>query len=456
MSLRFRLSSLVCAVLLLSLALGSVFAYSNAVRSVRTEMRAALLVGRQTVQIAIERLRDSRNPIADLDELVASFSGNRHLRVRLTGQKPVDAEPFAAPSRLGRVPAWFIRTIDVKPETERIVAVAGGRDYGSIVIETDPYNEMLEVWNEFTDSLIAPAIFCILTVVVIYLFIGRTLRPLKRLAAALEEVGDGRYQTRISGGLPPELARLRDSFNRMAAQLAETDTDNRRLNEQLLSLQEQERGALARDLHDEVSPFLFAVNADAATASRLLAEGRAIEAGEHVESIIDAVTHIQQHVRRMLSRLRPVGLADLGLTAAIENLIAFWRRRHPQIQYRLTVSEECDDLTKVVGTTACRVVQEALSNAVRHADPKIVTIDVDREDIRSLKNVRVVIADDGRGIGKDARIGFGLTGLSERIAALGGSLSFSNRPGAGFAVIAVLPCREELDIVSALAQKVEQ
>ncbi|MGH7063650.1 MAG: histidine kinase, partial [Stellaceae bacterium] len=149
---------------------------------------------------------------------------------------------------------------------------------------------------------------------------------------ALEEVGDGRYRTRISGRLPPELSRLRDSFNRMVARLAEADADNRRLNEQLLTLQEQERGELARDLHDEVSPFLFAVNTDAASASRLLAEARNAEADEHIQSIADAVSHIQQQVRRMLGRLRPVGLDDLGLAAAIENLVAFWRRRRPQIR----------------------------------------------------------------------------------------------------------------------------
>jgi len=86
MSLRFRLISLICAVLLVSLGLGSAIAYSNARRSVRTEMAAALVVGRQTVENAIERLRTVSDPRRDLDELVTSFDGNRHLRVRLNGR----------------------------------------------------------------------------------------------------------------------------------------------------------------------------------------------------------------------------------------------------------------------------------------------------------------------------------------------------------------------------------
>ena len=135
------------------------------------------------------------------------------------------------------------------------------------------------------------------------MFIGRALRPLDALVAAMAEVGAGRYRTRIGGRLAPELARLRDSFNRMAARLAAADAENRRLNEQLLTLQEQERSDLARDLHDEVSPFLFAISIDAATASRLLGEGHAIEAGDHVQLIAEGVRHMQRQVRSMLSRL---------------------------------------------------------------------------------------------------------------------------------------------------------
>jgi two-component system, NarL family, sensor histidine kinase UhpB len=242
----------------------------------------------------------------------------------------------------------------------------------------------------------------------------------------------------------------------MAGRLAATDADRRRLNEQLLSLQEEERGELARDLHDEMSPFLFAVNVDAATASRLLSEGRAAEAGEHLQSIVDAVAQIQRHVRRMLARLRPVGLADLGLRAAVENLVSFWRRRCPQIRYSVAIAAECDDLPEMIATTICRIVQEALSNAVRHAEAAVVTIAIEhyRHAQQGLEGIRVAVADDGRGMG-EAGIGYGLTGLGERIAALGGRLSFSSPPGEGFAVVAVLPYQQHSDTVSAHGQRVE-
>jgi two-component system sensor histidine kinase UhpB len=445
MSLRFRLISLVCVVLLISLALGGAIAYSTASRSVRTEMRAALLVGQQTIEMAVERLQSAPDPLRDLDDLVASFKGNRHLRVWLSGETAALAAPAAEKAALGGVPEWFVRVIGVAPERAQIPATVGDQDYGTIVLETDPNNETREVWNEFADSLVTPAVFCGLTILLLYIFIGRTLQPLDQLAGALEEIGGGRYRTRISGRLAPELARLRDSFNRMAARLAEADTENRHLNEQLLTLQEQERSEFARDLHDEVSPYLFAIGADAATASRLLKESCLVEARENVRSISDSVRHMQRQVRRMLGRLRPIGLAEFGLREAIENLVAFWRRRRPDIRYEVMISAHCEDRSDLLGTTICRIVQEALSNAVRHAEPQRIAISIARER----DDVRVSITDDGPGMREPGKMGYGLVGISERVSAIGGHLTFSNNSGEGFAVMAVLPFRMSAPVPAA-------
>src|SRR6516164_9610641 len=337
MSLRFRLIALICLALVVSLVLGGATAWVNASRSVRTEMRSALLVGRKTIESAIERLQNAPEPSYAVGELVASFEGNRHLRVRFIGEAQAVAAPVVESAPFGAVPSWFVRVIGVVPVADRVPITVGGRDYGTIALETDPHNEILEVWNEFTDSLVTPAVFSSLTILLIYLFIGRALRPLEAMAKALEQVGEGRYRTRFGGRLAPELARLRDSFNRMAARLAVADAENRRLNEQLLTLEERERSELARDLHDEVSPFLFAINIDAATASRMLKEGRTAEAGGHIQSIAEAVRHMQRQVRQMLGRLRPIGLAEFGLREAIENIVAFWRRRRPDLRYQVEI-----------------------------------------------------------------------------------------------------------------------
>jgi two-component system, NarL family, sensor histidine kinase UhpB len=451
MSLRLRLIGLIFLALVVSIALGGATAWVNASRSVRTEMRSALLVGRQTIESAIERLQQAPDPSRGLDELVASFEGNRHLRVRYIGEAQAVAAPVVESPPFGAVPGWFVRVIGVVPVTDRVPITFGGHDYGVIALETDPHNEILEVWNEFTDSLVTPVVFSSLTILLIYLVIGRALRPLEALAKALEDIGDGRYRTRIGGRLAPELARLRDSFNRMAARLAAGDAENRRLNEQLLTIQEQERSELARDLHDEVSPFLFAINIDAASALRMLSEGRAAEARGHVQSITDAVRPMQRQVRSMLGRLHPIGLEEFGLREAIENMIGFWRRRRPEIRYHLVVSAGCERLSRLTSRTICRIVQESLSNAVRHADPTLITVSIDRQS----EEVWVQITDDGRGMSEPNRLGYGLIGIGERVRAMGGRLTFCNEPGKGFAAAAVLPCSARQEAAFLSSQGVE-
>lgn len=454
MSLRFRLIALVAIVLVISLALGGAVACLNASGSVRTEMRSALRVGRQTIDNAVRQLEGSHDPQRDLDDLVASFAANRHLRVAVTGGAVAAAGPTSDRTLFGEVPAWFVWLVGVAPVADRVPIAIEGRPYGAIVIETDPHNEILEVWNAVTESVLVLAMFCGLTILLIYLFIGRALKPLDRLAAAFQQIGGGDYQIRIGERLTPELRPLRDNFNRMAARLSEIAADNRRLNEQLLTLQQQERCDIARDLHDEVGPFLFAINVDVATMSRLAQEHRIAELPTHLQSVADAVRHVQREVRSMLGRLRPIGLAEFGLADAIGSMVEFWQRRHPEIAYRVSVSPTCENLGELADTTIYRVVQEALSNAVRHAKPARIAVSIDLvPDPDTGRDVTVVeVTDDGQGMREASGMGYGLLGMGERVRALGGELTFCNRPGGGFAVTALLPCPSQPRLQSALLQ----
>jgi two-component system sensor histidine kinase UhpB len=439
MSLRLRLIGLVALALVLSLSLGGIAACFNASRLVRTEMRSALLVGRQMVENAVAELSNSRDPQRDLEKLIASFKGDRHLRISLTGDAQASTVPPGDQSPFGVVPAWFVELIGVAPTADRVPIVLGGHSYGSVVIETDPHNEILERWSEFGESLVLLSLFCGGTVLLIFLFIGHALRPLDRLASAMERVGRGDYGTRIEGNPAPELNRLTDSFNHMVAELVRIDADNRRLNEQLLTLEARERRELANDLHDEVSPFLFAINVDLANASRLLKEGRVAELPDYVQSIGDAVRHMQRQVRSMLGRLRPAGLAEFGLADAIGSLVEFWRRRHPAIDYRVSIAPGCEGLGELAETTIYRIVQESLSNAVRHGKAGTIAIAIGRAGASGVDELTVEVADDGQGLTESSSPGYGLLGMRERVRASGGRLTIANRPGGGVAVTAALP-----------------
>lgn len=439
MSLRVRLVLLVAVILVISLAVGGAATCLNASRSVRTEMRSAMMVARQTVENGLNGLPGAADPQRALDDLVASFNGNRHLRVSVTSDPEANAVPVSDHSPFGRVPAWFIRLVDVNSVVDRVPVAIGGRPHGAVVIETVPTNEIIETWNQASEGLLVLTLFCGQTILLIYLFIGRALRPLDRLAAGLERVGQGDYGIRIGGRPTPELARLQGSFNRMAARLAEIDADNHRLTEQLLTLRERERGDIARDLHDEISPFLFAINVDIANIARLAKEHGMAELGSHIQSAADAVRHMQRQVKGLLARLRPIGIGEFGLAGAIDGLTAFWRRRHPEIEWLVGIAPDCENLGDVIETAVYRVVQESVSNALRHGKPGRIAVSIGCTG----DEVIVEVADNGRGMLEAATAGYGLIGMEERIRAIGGRLIFGNRPGGGFGVTATLPRSDE-------------
>jgi two-component system sensor histidine kinase UhpB len=430
MSLRLRLVlSLACA-LSLAMAAGCALAGLRAASSVRTEMQAALTVARQTAASALA----ANDPDA-ARKLVATFDNNRHVRARLADAAGHDL----AASRLARprmpVPHWLVAALDpvLPPVT---LALPGG---GTITLQADAANEVGEVRDQAIDGLWTMAVFFGLTLALLFWSLGRALRPLTRLAAGFARLGAGDTAARVAPHGPPELAALAAGFNRMAAQLAEMEAQNRRLQEQLLTLQEEERADLARDLHDEIGPHLFAAAIDAATLrDRCSADA---VAAERIEAIGQAVAHMQRHIRSILGRLRPLSFGAVGLAEAVANVAAFWRSRDPAIAITLDLPPHDDSLSEAARATIGRVVQESLCNAVRHAHPSSIAISVTREHAADGRQDWVVqVADDGVGLAAGPAPGFGMLGMRERVAAQGGSLVVrQSEAGRGLCVVARLP-----------------
>jgi two-component system sensor histidine kinase UhpB len=429
MSLRLRLVLWLGCVLAVTLGLGCALAGWHAAGSVRAEMQAALATGRQSVANSLREVTLSR----ELRRVVATFDGNRHVRATFTDDQGsvVAASLLQPPAR--PIPAWFRRALG--PTLAPVVLTVPS---GAITLVADSTNEVGEVWSQANDAVRTLALFFGLTVLLIYWAVGRALMPLQRLAAAFARIGAGDYATRLGAAGPPELARLASGFNRMAQQLGGAEAQNRQLQEQLLTLQEEERADLARDLHDEIGPFLFTAGIDAACIPALLQAGRVPEAEERADAIHESVAHIQTHIRSILGRLRPLSFGAVGLADAIGNLVAFWRDRHPNIDFTLDVAVEDDLLTESARATVCRIVQESLCNAVRHGAPGRIEISVTRE----AADVVVSVADDGAGPGAAGVIpGFGLVGMQERVHAQAGTLAIAARSGGrGLAVTARLPC----------------
>jgi two-component system sensor histidine kinase UhpB len=232
------------------------------------------------------------------------------------------------------------------------------------------------------------------------------------------------------------LVRIYHGFNQMVERLALSEAQNKRLQQQLTSVQDEERADLARDLHDEIGPLLFAADVDAVAIEQLAKVGEYDDIPHRVGIIREAIGRMQRHVRDILGRLRSAMLLDVGLAHAIDNLVAFWRSHRPKLNFRVDVPEE--SFGELIDGTIYRIVQESLSNAIRHGSPSLITIEVTANSDRSIS---IRVTDDGSGLKNSGRTGgFGIVGMQERVATLGGSLDIANRrDGAGVIVSARLP-----------------
>lgn len=417
MSLRSRLFLAVAAALMASLVLGGALAGWRARRSVLAELSAALEAGARTVRAGLDDAVVAPDPRADASRLVAAFAPNRHVHADLLGEAALPAAPIK-PS----APDWFVRLI--APSLAPVeIARGSGANRISIRLQADARNEAGEVWEQFSVAAAALAVFCALTAVLGALAIQRALRPIGRVAVGLTLVGTGDYSARIPQGGASDLQPIVDGFNRMAGLLEEARSRNARLTDQVLALQEEERAELARDLHDDIGPALFAVSLTAATIGRLAGETGVSSIAAHAGTIGTVTAQMQRSVKSLLGRLRPVRPTEAGLRPAMDALVAFWRDRNPNIEFDLRVMADEAGLDERRRETIFLVVQEAVVNAIRHGQPGRIGIAVTKQP----GAVSITVSDDGDGSGERGQPGFGLGLMRDRVAALDGTLSIGAR-----------------------------
>jgi signal transduction histidine kinase len=219
--------------------------------------------------------------------------------------------------------------------------------------------------------------------------------------------------------------------------------DLQRLSAKLIRVQEQERRALARELHDEIGQMLTAVKVELAVAQRAIDDhGGPVDVLDDARPIVDRALHA---VRDLSHMLHPSVLDDLGLLAATERYVKGFQKRHGvTVEF---VAEEMDDrLAPDVEIAAYRIVQEALTNVAKHARAASCRVSLVRQGTRLI----VSIADDGVGfnvIGTgrfSMGSGLGLVSMRERAAQLGGGMYVTSQPGRGTNIVADLPAREPL------------
>jgi PAS domain S-box-containing protein len=233
------------------------------------------------------------------------------------------------------------------------------------------------------------------------------------------------------------------AVKRVERELRASSEQSRNLAARLLSVREEERTRIAREIHDELGQSLTAVKIDLAwLAGRLPRRNAGML--ERIRSTLELADSIIQSVRRISTELRP-GILDLGLAAAVEwQAQEFQDRTGIQCQLRLLAQEV---VAPNVSTALFRILQETFTNVARHAGATRAEVVLQRERDRLVLAIR----DDGRGFDQaDPSLSgsLGLVGMRERAAMLGGGVSISSAPGRGTSVIAWIPLRPPEEAVA--------
>jgi signal transduction histidine kinase len=220
----------------------------------------------------------------------------------------------------------------------------------------------------------------------------------------------------------------------------------------LLTEREMERKHLARELHDDTIQDLLGLNYQLEEIVSLVENDDAATLISEVEDVRYHIRELISNMRGICSNLRPPTIDSLGLGAALQSYVHDWSRR-TGIEVRLDLDEEFGRLPEAIELSIFRIIQEGLNNTWRHADATTVDILLKHSSPRMLL---IVLVDDGDGLQQDfdlatlSRSGhYGLLGISERVALMGGRLSLQNQRDGGLQIRAEIPhprvIRDELD-----------
>jgi two-component system sensor histidine kinase UhpB len=416
---------------------------------VQAEDQSVIRLARGFVETLVAGLNESPDPEARLNRIIEDFNRLRHVSIT----RQLDGKAASAPSAIDEgtngPPAWFVALVHPERTSVSVPLAINGQS-GSLVITSHPNDEMNEIWDGIvTQILIGSAIAAALLLVTMTV-VSRALAPIATLTDAMTAIEHGGYDTHVKPQGPPELAAIGNKLNHLAAALGEAVEDKRRLAERVVSLQDVERKEIARELHDEFGPYLFALRAHVSSLMRI-AENREPDVASlrrHGDAIWEQVNALQQFNRRVLEKLRPVGLAELGLREALGALLRLWRDAHPEVVIETTISPSLGEPGETADLTIYRIIQEALTNVFRHADATRIEVNIDLADLSSTTRGRrgsivVRVRDNGSGLLRDHKLGHGLVGMRERVLALGGTVTVTSVDG-GVTVEALVPCDERI------------
>jgi two-component system, NarL family, sensor histidine kinase UhpB len=412
-------------------------------RAVREEINAANIVATQLLsRVAQTYERDGALPLLLFLKHLGRVRANEITLHDAQGEVHYRSPPPTY--KAGRkAPDWFSSLV-LPATAPRVFKLAEGAE---LRVEANASLAVLDGWDDLVELLwVGGAAFALLNLLVFWL-VSRALAPLPIIASGLQRIEQGDLTYRLPALPGYEAEQIGAAFNRMAGAVEEKWQAERKAREAQASLEErrelsqlieqrldEERRSIARELHDEFAQSVTAIRTLAvAIVDRQPADKATLEAAN---TIANEAARLYDAMHSLIPRLAPISLDTLGLAETLQGLVEECRKRYPTIQ--LAFKQDLPPhLGSSVTLTIYRIVQEALINALRHAQASNIGVTIETTAGRLL----VRVTDDGVGLPPDwFRPGqFGIRGLRERVAALDGELQIVNRSIKGVELTAEIP-----------------
>ena len=369
-----------------------------------------------------------------------------------------EAGKFVASNCLGfrseerEAPAWFSafyqRAVGRQMTYERPVTHRG-LVLGRVVVSSDLSAVTARAWSDISRMLGLSAATIGALGILVYFVVERALRPTRDVVSGLNQLAAGDLKCRLPPFRLAEMQRISDVFNDLANTLEVATSERADLARRLVEAREQERRHLAWVLHDELAQSLSAMSATAASI-KVTASTDCPSLVPEAQALTETAGNIMKGLRRTVQELRLQEIDEIGLLASLEGLIADYNRRGcGKTQFFLETHGDVNALPPAITVHIFYIVQEGLTNAVKHAQAAnvraVVRIDLAQGGApRSGAGlVEATVEDDGEGLAHDIRgkagFGLGLIGIRERTLALGGEMSVVSRQEKGLIVSVTIP-----------------
>jgi signal transduction histidine kinase len=454
MDLKWLLVRRITLVALACFAAGAALAiYETAHKAKLQNVELAELVGRQ-LDLQLSRIgRSTELPQRFPDwSLVSSLflQPGQCVGLRAVDGAPQPMNCAGISSSSPGTPEWFLwvyRTfINSQLSASRAVGFRGV-SYGTVIAEYDAKATAALAWASIAPLLGFAAGLVAILCLVTYFVINRALQPAKQILDGLNRLARGDLAHRLPPFRLTELNRMSEVFNALSGDLSKATAERTELARRLVDAQEKERRHIARELHDEIAQKLSALSALAACL-RTQAQSTAPVLVPETRELEDMAAGLMLTLRRTLTYLRPQEIDDLGLLPSLEALVAQYNERaRGRTTYSIEATGGMEHLRVETSAHVYRIIQEALTNASKHADARHVQVKLCQSDDAEGEKIRLSVFDDGVGATPADKVsplsGAGLIGMRERVLALSGTFDAGPLPRGGFGLQVEFPTLQQ-------------